>query len=550
MKRLMYCSLVAIIISLPFAASAGGDVVSSKVVEQKTVYNGGPVIDVFNANEKCEGDLAKCEESLEACHEGKAICEAKVEKYESKKTTTVTKTVHKSKDKNPKTQCVTSKNLNGLYKSSGWDGLEDICGIEAQMDGTCMTMKEAYKGLICLNDQLEKLTERVEELESMDKEKAGYDPVDTSKFVTRPELQTAINNLIAWIESIQQANEERFKEIGERLDGMDEELARLKDKLAELESRLRLIEACIWMDPEYEGFKTDYDGNILPESYKEVCGILGHIPEIEQRLKELEKEFAKHVEKMQPLVDEFEECHDPMLPMWEDPRDFARACPLTRHKMCKVMDRDEALEMVDGEVKRLDAICTDPDAKPSVSHAPGLKLHFFGTFVEDGFNTAFVGGILEWKGLVIKRDGKDLLGFSVFAGALGGVAHGSDAGIAYGARIYLWPGAQDVFGLFLGYEGLSSGIFEPERPMVVPDPDSPGHVIPTGEIDPDRQQHAGVLGISLGHLWPIKEKNGKLHSFGIEGSLAAGLGWQDDALNSGLIGVLSADIGAVYAISW
>ncbi len=364
-------------------------------------------------------------------------------------------------------------------------------------------------------------------------------------YVTPEQLQAVVNQLMAHINDLRAIVETLavdVQQLKDDLDALTKRVDKLEKKVAELEKRLRRIEACVDQDPEYEGFETDYDGNILPESYIEVCGILAHIPAIEERLEELEK-------KVDPMFEKFKSCLDPM--DWE-PEEYAKACPYEAQALCKEYkdDPEEALKKVDGDEQVLKKICDQSNGKPSVSHAPALKLHTLGTFVEDGFNTFFVGGILEWKGLILKKDDKDLIGFSLFAGALGGVMNGSDAGIAYGARMYIWPGPQDVVGLFLGYEGMSSGIFEAERPMVVPDPDNPGHVINTGEMDPDRQQHAGMLGISLGHLWPIKQKNGKLHSFGIEGTLGVGLGWQDDALNSGLVGVFSADFGVVYSITW
>lgn len=548
--------LIGIIAASPFTAQAGGDVKESSVN-----FVGGNVVDLFGNYKQCLAEKAECDKKFKDCDEGLEQCQENLDTcydicpnaIETCKGSDCPPKPEKKSEKIPhkiKKKCWSHPRPNGLV--GHWYGLEDLCGIEAEMDGRCMTGKQAYDGLLCLlekvndvEDDMAKLTYMLQSMEKMTTV-IEQDPVDTSAFVMKAELQTEVKKLMGWINSILAANAER----DEKIAGLEEELLKLRDKLSELEKRLRVIEACIWVDPEYEGFETDYEGNILPESYAAVCGILGHIPMIEKRLDELEKKVDGHLKQMQPLIDEFEECRDPMNPMFEDPRDFAKACPLTRHKMCKVMDREEALILVDGDEKRLEAICSDPDAKPEVSHAFGPKLHMFGSFTEEGFNTFFIGAILEWKGLVVKRDGKDLIGFSVFAGALGGVTSDSDPGIAYGARFYLWPGAQDVFGLFLGYEGLSSGIFEAEHPLFVPDPNNGNEPVYTGDIDPDRQHHAGLLGISLGHLWPIREKNGKLHSLGIEGSIAAGLGWQDDALNSGLVGVFSADFGVVYSLTW
>jgi len=549
-SKLILSSLV-IVLALPLTAHAGGEAVK----ESEVLFYGGTFDQNATLLAQTQKEKGEYKQKFEECDETLAVIQSIPGCTPGGSGPVATKPKPKKvkKHKKPKSDkeiCKSSK-YNGKWSHYGWD--LSFCDVEASMDGYCLTVKDLHKVDKCLNKRLEAieeldledLIERVEDLEKMEK----IAMVD-GNYVTPEQLQAVVDMIMAHIKALREVVDELAPEVSKLREDVDALILRMdaiEEELAKLRELVLKHEACLFPEDHPEYYKTDVYGKIDPESYREVCGVLADIPEIKARLDELEKAFSEHLEKTQPLIDEFEECHDPMLPMWEDPKDFAKACPLTRHKMCKVMDRDEALEMVDDDEKRLDAICEDTNEGLVVSHAIGPKVDLVGTFVGDGFTHFYAGALLEWKGLVVKKDGKDLIGFSLFVGALDGIFR-ADGGITYGARMYVWPGRQDIFGIFLGYRGLSSGIFEPERPFTE-DPNNPGGVL-IGEPDPDRQLHAGMLGISLGHLWPIKEKHGKLHSFGIEGSLGVGVGWQDDAFGSGVVGVFGGDFGLVYSLTW
>lgn len=557
MKRLMIlCS--ACVLCFPLIAHAGAEAKTTTTKKSTVTYSSGPMVDVFNDLEVCQGAYEDCNENLEAC---KFDCSGGTDKPPPPPKEKACKNkydddgdglmdcedpdcMHRKMCKEgfepkKKKTCHGDPALNGII--GYWQGLYKLCGIEAEMDGTCMTMKQSYGALMCLHDQMNDLRKAIEHMDMVEIHES--DPVDTSKFATKKELQAQVENLMAWINSIIEANKERDK----KLEGLADELEKLKAELEKLRELVLQHEACLkpWDHPDM--FETDVYGKILSESYREKCGILADIPEVKDRLDAIEEclsfsdafkrpeEFKKACEpfnwvlEVQSALDGIYLCMDPLHPYWNgNMEEYALACPFYTDQLCHKTEHDEALKRVDGDEDKLKEICKNgKKIKAILGEEVALAGMCFGTFRGD----VFCGGVLSWTALLIKKDDHKIVEFSVFAGALAGVTPDADGGITYGGKVTFYPGKQEIFGIYIGYQGLSSGVFEAEYP---------------GEPDPDTQHHAAMAGIVLEKGWVIKEVDGKIFKIGIYGSGGLGVAYEDNNAGSGAVGAWEAEGGLFF----
>jgi len=558
MKRKLTLVSVAIVLAMPLTAYAGGETQQQEVTFEGGYFEGQSttLAQCIEAQELCDDKLGECTESLDAI---KAIpgCDPKNPKKAVKEKACKNKydddgdgltdcedpdCMHKKVCQagyKPKKKTCYDGPLNGMV--GYWYGLHKMCGIEAAMDGSCMTMKESYGAVMCLYDELSELRK---ELAEMDKTEA--DPVDTSQFATRQELQAQVDNWMAWVQAIKTANEERDK----KFEGLAEELKKLAAELEKTKELALKHEACLFPEKHLEYYDTDVYGRITAESYREVCGVLADIPLLKGRLDELEKclktkdQFANEdlflknckqfdaIVEIHNLLKPIVLCNNILDPYWDSPEEWAKACPFYQDRLCNKADAEEQMLAVDGDKEVLERAC-DVEAHAFHDYENAIKpiAHCFVTFRGD----AFCGGGLSWVALAIRKDDIKAVDFSVFLAALAGVGGDANHGLAYGGKVTFFPGKQDIIGIFIGYEGVSSGIFEEEY---------------AGEPDPDRQDHALLGGLTFEKMWTISDDDGKLIKGGVSCSAGVGAGWQDDSSGSGWNGIFAGDCGAEFSFQW
>ena len=549
MKSILIISSLAIVLALPLTALAGSEAVKESGLE---LFSGQFETDAtMLAN--CTGDLEECNESLSNINSLKEDCESKLSAIEYKPTKPKPKP---KKPKGDKQICKSSK-YNGMWSHYGWD--LSFCDVEAALDGYCLTVKDLHKVDKCLDERLgdiedldlESLIERVEELEKMEKIS-----VMDGNYVTPKQLQEMVNLLMAHIEALRVVVDElapKVSKLREDVDALTLRVDAIEDELAKLKELVLRLDACIHPEAKesLKYFKTDVYGKIEAESYREVCGVLADIPEIKERLDRLErclktekqfenedlfyencKEFDVIVE-MHNLLKGVQLCiAGPLHIYWDSPEEWAKACPFYQNQLCTKADVEEQMLMVDGDKEVLKRACdVEEHAMHGYENAIKPIAHCFVTFRGD----AFCGGGLSWVALAIRKDDIKAVDFSIFLAALAGVGGDAADAMAYGGKVTFFPGPQDIIGIFIGYEGVSSGIFEEEY---------------AGQPDPDRQDHAILGGLTLEKLWTISDDDGKVIKGGFSCSAGVGAGWQDDNSGSGWNGVFAGDCGAEFSFQW
>jgi len=507
-------TMFAMIILMASVAEAGAPAKQQSV---STTFTSGDVNDTYAFAKQCKGDLAKCNESLEICYDGWEECKAVItnsrEKIcddgldnDSDGYTDCADQDCKKKPycKKPKPNPVVynkqpkcwEKKYNGLKlskKDANW--LYDMCGIELELDGRCMTMRQVVDAFQCFHQSIDEV------VETMDSTPKG-------DFVTHAELQQVVNDIMQYIYNLERENELQ----GERLDALEELLKDLEPRVAALEEEV----AKVWEE--------------IARINEEIEGLKAKDEEHDAKDDELEKliqmcRFSDLYEDEFPLSDEEED-------------DLAPELRASYREKCGILaDIAPTSALAIQHEEDIKYILNELAKKEKKHYAMGFGLSGFVIATFEGH--AWAGGGLNVTFIQVDFD-KAMIRLDGHVGAVGGLTQDEkDGGIA-GVKFSVFPGTQRIFSFGLGFDFMRTGQIGPDHRWFAGDP------------DPHRNDYMATGHLAIEKQWVKETKSGVTLMPVLGVNAAIGLDWfehnrpNEDGQLVGTWGVTGVFVGQVY----